>query len=46
MGLLKASLHSEPEASQFAFIDSPPQRFSQIFLQALEFHGRSIARVL
>ena len=46
VGLLKASLCSEPEASQLPLIDSPPQSFSQIFLQALEFHGRSIAWVL
>src|ERR1022692_1758085 len=40
MGLLKASLLSQKEAGQLAFLDALPKSIAQVVLQHSEFHGR------
>ena len=44
MGLLESGLLREANSRQLAFFNAIPERFAQVFLQCLEFHGRSIAR--
>ena len=40
MRLAEAGLVGQPQAGKFAFVDTLPEGFAQIFLQGLELHGR------
>jgi hypothetical protein len=45
VGLLESGLLREAKSRQLAFFNAIPQGLTQIFLQCLEFHAKSIARV-
>jgi len=45
VSLLEASLLSETQAGQVAFLDALPESFAQIVLQYSEFHGREYSTV-
>lgn len=44
MRLLEAGLFSQAQSRQFTLADPFQEGLAQVFLQAFEFHGRSIAR--